>query len=595
MSDILLPLRVIALLMAFCVSSQAQGSNVLVDFEDVASGTSNAFVSTPYLNHDFSFALNTGNLLTLGTATPSYTGSAALLPQSIGSVLTISYDDGNGNTLFTPSSIDFFERSDGVATTLTVTGLTSDNQTVSESFSTDGDLSTADTFNFSTFQGKAFQNIQIAQTSQGFQIDNFQATLSDNSIIADFEEFPSQTTFQSIGNAYTDPSDITFTVSFFNMFIPGTTDPNYVGTQTLLIGNSGATTTITYDNGSGDTTFTPISLDIAEYDDSDPSAVIISGLSVGGDFVRQSFTSDGDITTLETVLLTNFEGLEIVNMTITSSNGERFQIDNLRIVPSDDADNDGLIDSVETNTGTFVSATDTGTDPNNPDTDGDGLNDGDEVNIHNTDPNVADTDSDGLNDFAEINTHSTDPTLADSDSDGLNDGAEVNTHLTDPNDADSDGDGLSDGDEINTHNTNPNLADSDSDGLNDFAELNTHSTNPNVADSDDDGLNDGAEINTHASNPNSTDSDNDGFLDGIEVEGGTSPTDENQTPDANTSISAAREISFVSRLGTTYTLQKSTDGGSNWETVESGIPGTGARITRIIEIEGPTQFRVTPN
>jgi hypothetical protein len=47
---------------------------------------------------------------------------------------------------------------------------------------------------------------------------------------------------------------------------------------------------------------------------------------------------------------------------------------------SEDADSDGLADCVETNTGIFVSATDTGTDPHNPDTDGDGLLDGEEVN-----------------------------------------------------------------------------------------------------------------------------------------------------------------------------------------------------------------------
>ncbi len=44
-----------------------------------------------------------------------------------------------------------------------------------------------------------------------------------------------------------------------------------------------------------------------------------------------------------------------------------------------DADGDGLADSVETNTGVFVDATNTGTDPNNPDTDNDGLRDGVEV------------------------------------------------------------------------------------------------------------------------------------------------------------------------------------------------------------------------
>ena len=49
--------------------------------------------------------------------------------------------------------------------------------------------------------------------------------------------------------------------------------------------------------------------------------------------------------------------------------------------PSDnmDTDNDGLPDSVETNTGVYVSPSDTGTNPNNADTDGDGINDGDEV------------------------------------------------------------------------------------------------------------------------------------------------------------------------------------------------------------------------
>jgi len=44
-----------------------------------------------------------------------------------------------------------------------------------------------------------------------------------------------------------------------------------------------------------------------------------------------------------------------------------------------DSDGDRLPDSAETNTGVFVSATNTGTNPNNPDTDADGLPDGDEV------------------------------------------------------------------------------------------------------------------------------------------------------------------------------------------------------------------------
>lgn len=46
---------------------------------------------------------------------------------------------------------------------------------------------------------------------------------------------------------------------------------------------------------------------------------------------------------------------------------------------SEDSDRDGLMNCVETNTGHFVSVTNAGTSPTNPDTDGDGLIDGDEV------------------------------------------------------------------------------------------------------------------------------------------------------------------------------------------------------------------------
>jgi hypothetical protein len=51
-----------------------------------------------------------------------------------------------------------------------------------------------------------------------------------------------------------------------------------------------------------------------------------------------------------------------------------------------DDDGDGLDDAVETGTGVYVSAGDTGTDPNLADTDGDGIDDGDEV-ANGFDPN----------------------------------------------------------------------------------------------------------------------------------------------------------------------------------------------------------------
>lgn len=67
-----------------------------------------------------------------------------------------------------------------------------------------------------------------------------------------------------------------------------------------------------------------------------------------------------------------------------------------------DNDGDGLSNTAETNTGTYVNSSNTGTDPNNPDTDGDGLNDGDEVNVHSTNPTRADSDLDGANDRTEL-------------------------------------------------------------------------------------------------------------------------------------------------------------------------------------------------
>ena len=61
----------------------------------------------------------------------------------------------------------------------------------------------------------------------------------------------------------------------------------------------------------------------------------------------------------------------------------------------------------------------------------------------------------------------TEPNDADSDDDGLSDGDEVKTHGTDPNDADTDGDGCTDGDEGCTDyeevmgGTDPNVNDAD--------------------------------------------------------------------------------------------------------------------------------------
>jgi serine/threonine protein kinase/pSer/pThr/pTyr-binding forkhead associated (FHA) protein len=59
-----------------------------------------------------------------------------------------------------------------------------------------------------------------------------------------------------------------------------------------------------------------------------------------------------------------------------------------------------------------------GTDPNNADTDADGLNDGEEVRIWGTDPLKRDTDGDSLTDGTEVNVLGTDPLKPDTDGDG---------------------------------------------------------------------------------------------------------------------------------------------------------------------------------
>ncbi len=99
------------------------------------------------------------------------------------------------------------------------------------------------------------------------------------------------------------------------------------------------------------------------------------------------------------------------------------------------------------------------TDPNNPDTDGDGLKDGDEAKFYKTDPARVDTDGDTLSDFEEIRRWRTNPLVADTDGDGLLDGDEVFTTHSDPLKQDTDGDGYSDSLEVG-YGSDPNSASS---------------------------------------------------------------------------------------------------------------------------------------
>ncbi|WP_238710782.1 lectin-like protein [Oceanipulchritudo coccoides] len=85
-----------------------------------------------------------------------------------------------------------------------------------------------------------------------------------------------------------------------------------------------------------------------------------------------------------------------------------------------------------------------GLNPNESDTDGDGLEDAEELNTHSTDPLGWDSDQDGLSDGDEVNIHGSDPLLIDTDEDGLDDYTEVVVYASNPNSQDSDGDGFLD-------------------------------------------------------------------------------------------------------------------------------------------------------
>ncbi|WP_437734427.1 hypothetical protein [Sorangium sp. So ce1335] len=157
----------------------------------------------------------------------------------------------------------------------------------------------------------------------------------------------------------------------------------------------------------------------------------------------------------------------------------------------------------------------TKTSPVDADTDDGGVNDGDEdinldgaINADETDPNngdddvaPADTDGDGLSDALEGEI-GTDPEDADSDDDGVLDGAEPNFSddhdgdgLINALDPDSDGDGLFDGTELGLPCDN-GATDADAGTCIADADPET-TTNPLDPDTDNGGVSDGAEDANH--------------------------------------------------------------------------------------------------
>jgi len=222
-----------------------------------------------------------------------------------------------------------------------------------------------------------------------------------------------------------------------------------------------------------------------------------------------------DLTGLSTPLSSGVYDVVVIASDAVGNDAFDGSLDELTVFL--DPDGDGLTSEEEAGLGT---------DPNDPDTDDDGLTDGEEVLVVGTDPLDPDSDNDDLLDGEEVagadgdpNTpDDTDPLDDDSDDDGLTDGEEVLDVGTDPNDPDSDGDGLTDGQEVGTWNTDPLDPDSDGDTLTDGDEALIHGTDPNDIDTDADGLDDATEV-AGPTDPLDADSDDDLLLDGAEVVG----------------------------------------------------------------------------
>ncbi|MDQ7027923.1 MAG: TadE/TadG family type IV pilus assembly protein [Anaerolineae bacterium] len=245
-----------------------------------------------------------------------------------------------------------------------------------------------------------------------------------------------------------------------------------------------------------------------------------------------------------------------------------------------DTDGDGLTDFQEISSGfgpfTFILNRNTitvtyYTHPNYADGDGDNnlsdsrTLDSDEVTTivygGYTDPQDSDTDGDGLSDWDELVTFNTNPLDDDSDFDNLSDGLELNTYLSNPGvpntdgtanggtpnngrDLDADGypdpatpangellsgetlinpnacDNMNDGYEVNTLGTNPILIDTDIDGLSDCYELDSN-LDPLNPDTDGDGTDDGADCAPQDpaldTNCSTSDADGDGLPDAWEI------------------------------------------------------------------------------
>lgn len=179
------------------------------------------------------------------------------------------------------------------------------------------------------------------------------------------------------------------------------------------------------------------------------NSVTLSGLIIGEDYEIQIFSNDarGNRST-------NFRG----------GYGDGTGGGPVGLLQLNNSNTNGTLTFPETNVGDYIIGTFTA-DAATQSFECFGTNSGGTLNLGDSRAQInglqlrqllPDSDGDGLSDESEVNIHGTNPNDGDSDNDGLNDGDEINIYNTDPNDLDSDDDTFSDGDEVGLYNMDPN-------------------------------------------------------------------------------------------------------------------------------------------
>jgi hypothetical protein len=278
---------------------------------------------------------------------------------------------------------------------------------------------------------------------------------------------------------------------------------------------------------------------------------------------NQFFAGSGGLLNVSSTTGSEMVAHALIVVEITDFDGDGDGLSNveeelLGTDPDDpDSDDDGIVDGVEVRGGNPANANDPAnriTDPLDPDTDDDNLCDGSRT-VVGVCTGGEDRNDNGLRETTEPDVAETDPLDPDSDDDGLTDGVEVlagsypgpidanagrTGSQTNPLDPDSDDDGLSDGAEDDDRDgrfsatldeTDPTDPDTDDGGEADGSEV-VNGRDPVDFPADDNGDlddNDGdgltnGEEEDLGTDPNDPDSDDDGLLDGTEVRGD-NPTD----------------------------------------------------------------------